>query len=145
MTSPALPHYIDGERVRADASNASLNPSNTDEVVALFPEGGEAEVDAAVQAARRAFPAWSEASPELRSDCLDRVGDAILNRREELGHLLSREEGRPWPRASVKRRAPGASSSTLPARRYAATVRTWIRCAPAWRSRPTARPWACSD
>ena len=94
MTSPALPHYIDGERVRADASNASLNPSNTDEVVALFPEGGEAEVDAAVQAARRAFPAWSEASPELRSDCLDRVGDAILNRREELGHLLSREEGK---------------------------------------------------
>ena len=94
MTSPALTHYIDGERLRADTPNASLNPSNTDEVVALFPNGGEAEVDAAVRAARRAFPSWSEASPELRSDYLDRIGDAILKRREELGRLLSREEGK---------------------------------------------------
>ena len=89
-----LPHYIGGERLSTDAPNASLNPSNTDEVVARFPAGGAADVDAAVQAARKAFPAWSEASPELRSDCLDRIGDAILKRREEIGRLLSREEGK---------------------------------------------------
>jgi alpha-ketoglutaric semialdehyde dehydrogenase len=89
-----LPHFIGGERISADTPHASLNPSNTDEVVARFPSGGAAEVDAAVQAARKAFPAWSEASPEVRSDCLDRIGDAILKRREEIGRLLSREEGK---------------------------------------------------
>ena len=93
MTS-TLHHFIGGERVSAETPHASLNPSNTDDVVARFPSGGQAEVDAAVQAARRAFPAWSEASPELRSDCLDRIGETILKRREEIGRLLSREEGK---------------------------------------------------
>ncbi|HEY0053262.1 MAG TPA: aldehyde dehydrogenase family protein, partial [Caulobacteraceae bacterium] len=52
------------------------------------------EVDAAVSAAKAAFPAWSEASPEVRSDVLDRAGSLILERREEIGRLLSREEGK---------------------------------------------------
>jgi aldehyde dehydrogenase (NAD+) len=54
-------------------------------------------VNAAVDAAQAAFPSWSEASPEVRSDLLDKVGDTILARREELGRLLSREEGKTLP------------------------------------------------
>src|SRR4051812_35511968 len=92
-----IPHFINGERIAADAPELSLNPSNTDDVVARTPRGGEAEVDAAVAAARRAFPTWSEASPEVRFDLLDRVGDALLKRREEIGRLLSREEGKTLP------------------------------------------------
>ena len=92
-----LPHFIGGERVAADAPEESTNPSNTAEVVARTPRGGEAEVDAAVEAARGAFPAWSEASPELRSDLLDKVGETVLARRQELGRLLSREEGKTLP------------------------------------------------
>jgi acyl-CoA reductase-like NAD-dependent aldehyde dehydrogenase len=93
----SLTHYIDGERVKAETPHQSLNPSDTREVVAHFPDGGKAEVDAAVAAARKAFPAWSGASPEVRSDLLDKVGDTILKRREELGKLLSREEGKTLP------------------------------------------------
>lgn len=92
-----LPQYIGGERVGAEAPEASLNPSDTTDVVARVPKGGAAEVDAAVEAAQRAFPAWSEASPEVRSDLLDKVGDTILKRREEIGRLLSREEGKTLP------------------------------------------------
>ncbi|WP_374470659.1 aldehyde dehydrogenase family protein [Phenylobacterium sp.] len=92
-----LPQYIGGERVGADAPDESRNPSNTNEVVAQVPKGGEAEVDAAVAAARQAFPAWADASPEVRSDLLDKVGDTILKRREEIGRLLSREEGKTLP------------------------------------------------
>ncbi|HVI31472.1 aldehyde dehydrogenase family protein [Phenylobacterium sp.] len=92
-----LPQYIGGERVGADAPEASLNPSDTTDVVARVPKGGAAEVDAAVEAAKGAFPAWSEASPEVRSDLLDKVGDTILKRREEIGRLLSREEGKTLP------------------------------------------------
>jgi aldehyde dehydrogenase (NAD+) len=92
-----LPQFIAGERVTVDAPEQSLNPSNTTDVVARVPRGGEAEVNAAVEAARGAFPAWSEASPEVRSDLLDKVGDTILKRREEIGRLLSREEGKTLP------------------------------------------------
>ncbi|MEI9994437.1 MAG: aldehyde dehydrogenase family protein [Rhizomicrobium sp.] len=92
-----LTHFIDGERVTADAPHESLNPSNTDEVVARFPDGGKAEVDAAVDAARKAFPGWSGASPEVRADLLDKVGETILARRHDLGKLLSREEGKTLP------------------------------------------------
>jgi len=92
-----LTHYIGGERVKAETPHESLNPSDTRDIVARYPDGGASEVNAAVEAARKAFPAWSDASPELRSDVLDRVGDTILKRREDLGRLLSREEGKTLP------------------------------------------------
>jgi len=90
----SLTHYIGGEAVAAETPGASLNPSNTDEIVARYPVAGAAEVDAAVMAARTAFPAWAEASPEVRSDLLDKVGATIMARAAELGELLSREEGK---------------------------------------------------
>jgi alpha-ketoglutaric semialdehyde dehydrogenase len=97
MTTPTLTHYINGERVAAPAAQVSENPSDTRDIVARYPEGSASEVEAAVAAARKAFPAWSDASPEVRSDFLDRIGDTILKRREELGRLLSREEGKTVP------------------------------------------------
>jgi aldehyde dehydrogenase (NAD+) len=50
-----------------------------------------------VDSAHKAFPAWSGASPEVRSDILDKIGSTILARKEELGKLLSREEGKTLP------------------------------------------------
>ncbi|HEY0102445.1 MAG TPA: aldehyde dehydrogenase family protein [Brevundimonas sp.] len=95
MTEPLeLSHWIDGQRVAAERPSESLNPSDTREIVARTPDGGVAEVNAAVAAARAAFPAWSEASPEVRSDILDRAGTLVMERREALGRLLSREEGK---------------------------------------------------
>lgn len=93
----SLTHFIGGERVSAPLVHESENPSDTRDIVARFPDGGQSEVDAAVAAARKAFPAWSDASPEVRSDCLDKAGDLVLRRREELGRLLSREEGKTLP------------------------------------------------
>ena len=89
-----LSHLIDGEWITAETPSASVNPSNTEEVVAHYPSGGAAEVDAAVAAARRAFGGWSSASPEVRADLLDRVGAALMVRAAELGELLAREEGK---------------------------------------------------
>ncbi|MCJ8157920.1 aldehyde dehydrogenase family protein [Sphingomonas sp. LaA6.9] len=95
-----LTHFIGGEAVGADTPNASINPSDTNEVVANFPDGGAAEVDAAVQAARKAFPGWAGASPEVRSDLLDKVGSTVMARAKELGELLAREEGKTLPEAT---------------------------------------------
>lgn len=89
-----LDHLIGGRRVGGPRSAEIRNPSDTDEVVALTPQGGPAEVEAAVDAARAAFPAWSEATPEARSDILDRAGTLLMERREAIGRRLSREEGK---------------------------------------------------
>lgn len=89
-----LTHFIGGERVAAPLEEDRRNPSNTDEIVAWAPSGGAAEAEAAVSAARAAFPPWAEASPEARFDVLDKVGETILRRRDELGELLAREEGK---------------------------------------------------
>ena len=89
-----LCHWINGEKIAADRPGESLNPSDTRQIVARTPDGGEAEVDAAVAAAKAAFPGWSDASPEVRSDVLDRAGTLVMERREALGRLLSREEGK---------------------------------------------------
>lgn len=93
----SLTHFINGERVSAETPHASINPSDTGDVVARFPAGGAEEVDAAAKAARAAFPAWSEASPEVRSDLLDKIGSTIMARAADLGRLLSREEGKTVP------------------------------------------------
>ncbi|HEU4696656.1 MAG TPA: aldehyde dehydrogenase family protein [Sphingomicrobium sp.] len=92
--SETLCHLINGEAVGGDAVGESVNPSNIDEIVARYPKAGPAEVGAAIKAARAAFPSWSEASPEVRSDVLDRAGALIMQRAKELGTLLSREEGK---------------------------------------------------
>jgi aldehyde dehydrogenase (NAD+) len=89
-----LTHFIGGQAVSGDLTGASTNPSNTDEVIARYPQGGAGEVDAAVAAAKSAFPAWADASPEVRSDLLDKTGTLIMERAKDLGRLLAREEGK---------------------------------------------------
>jgi hypothetical protein len=61
------------------------------------PGGDKKVVDSAVAAAKAAFPAWANASPEVRSDLLDKVGSLIMARADDLGRLLSREEGKTFP------------------------------------------------
>jgi len=92
-----LSHWIGGEKVAGSLAGESLNPSDTRDVVARTPDGGQAEVDAAVGAARDAFEGWSEASPEVRADVLDRASNILFERREQVGRLLSREEGKTLP------------------------------------------------
>src|SRR6187399_342481 len=92
-----LTHYIDGQWVAGSAASDSLNPSNTNDIVAKVPGGDKKTVDSAVAAAKAAFPAWANASPEVRSDLLDKVGSLIMARADDLGRLLSREEGKTFP------------------------------------------------
>ncbi|MEP7245498.1 MAG: aldehyde dehydrogenase family protein [Gammaproteobacteria bacterium] len=89
-----LSHYIGGQWVGGRTAFDSLNPSDTRDVVAHAPSDDGSAIAAAVAAAKAAFPAWAAASPEVRSDVLDRVGSTLLARKEQLGRLLSREEGK---------------------------------------------------
>ena len=90
----AKKNYIAGEWVGASESSPSINPSNTDDVVGVFPRASAADAERAIAAAKAAFPAWSRSGIQERHDILKRVGDEILARKDELGRLLSREEGK---------------------------------------------------
>ncbi|MEI8298228.1 MAG: aldehyde dehydrogenase family protein [Pseudomonadota bacterium] len=87
-------NLIGGEWVEGVGSQPNVNPSDLADVVGVYAQGGAGDVDAAVQAAERALPAWRFGALQQRSDLLDRVGTMLLARREELGRLLSREEGK---------------------------------------------------
>ncbi|MCU0942450.1 MAG: aldehyde dehydrogenase family protein [Hydrogenophaga sp.] len=92
-------HFIAGEWIVGQDSLPNINPSDLSDTVGHYAVGGAAEVDAAVGAARHAFAAWSTGGIQARSDALDRIGTEILARREELGNLLAREEGKTLPEA----------------------------------------------
>jgi aldehyde dehydrogenase (NAD+) len=92
-------HYIAGDWVAGSTSAPNLNPSNLADVVGEYALGDATHVDAAMTAARAAFPAWSTSGVQLRADALDKIGSEILARREELGRLLAREEGKTLPEA----------------------------------------------
>jgi aldehyde dehydrogenase (NAD+) len=96
---------IDGHRLMSQEAAANINPSDNDDIIGRAAQHGSHEVGLAVEAARRAFSQWSLATPQQRFDVLDRAGNEILARRDDLGDLLSREEGkiRPEGRAEVQR------------------------------------------
>ncbi len=90
-------NLIGGQWVEGVAVTRNINPSNTEDVVGEYAQADRAQVEAAIAEARAAFASWSTTPIETRADMLDAVGNEILARKDELGRLLSREEGKPLP------------------------------------------------
>jgi acyl-CoA reductase-like NAD-dependent aldehyde dehydrogenase len=91
----AFPNLIDGRTVDSTNVAADINPSNVADVVGNFARASSSDAQMAVAAARNAFQKWSMSTPQERFDILVRAGTEILARREELGRLLAREQGKP--------------------------------------------------
>jgi aldehyde dehydrogenase (NAD+) len=87
-------NLINGEWTFGKSYVPNINPSNLAEVVGEYAQGDVADVGAAVAAATAAFAAWSTSGIQARHDALDKIGSEILTRKEELGELLAREEGK---------------------------------------------------
>jgi aldehyde dehydrogenase (NAD+) len=90
-------NYIAGAWAEAAEPAPNINPSNLSDVVGEYARANETQVRAAIAAARGAFPAWSRGGVQARADMLDKIGNEILARKDELGALLSREEGKTRP------------------------------------------------
>lgn len=86
-------NLIAGEWVGTDAVR-NINPSNTDDVVGDYARASAEDTTAAIAAAKAAFPAWSRSGVLERHAILRKTADEILARKDELGRLLSREEGK---------------------------------------------------
>lgn len=72
----------------------SRNPARWSEVVAEFPEAGPSEVEAAVSAAREAWPSWRKTPAPRRAEVLHRAADRIAAEKEDLARLMTREMGK---------------------------------------------------
>ncbi len=92
--APRRGHIIGGEKIAGTSWRETRNPADLSDVVGVYAEGGNAEVDAACAAAKNAFAEWSTATPQRRFEVLDKMGTEIIARAEELGRLLTREQGK---------------------------------------------------
>jgi acyl-CoA reductase-like NAD-dependent aldehyde dehydrogenase len=90
-------NYINGEWVAGATETPNINPSDTSDVIGHYAQADESQAEAAIAAARAAFPGWAQATPQQRFDVLDAVGSEILARKDEIGRMLSREEGKTLP------------------------------------------------
>ena len=87
-------NWIGGAEIPGLAAKANINPSDLVDVVGDFAQADIGQAEQAIAEARAALPAWSRTTPQQRFDLLDRAGALILERRLQLGELLSREEGK---------------------------------------------------
>ena len=85
-------HWIGGRRVESATTFEDVSPLDGS-VIAHVSRGGQAEVDAAVAAAREAFVGWSRTSPVERSAILNRVADLVEERVEDLAQVETRDNG----------------------------------------------------
>ncbi|MEL6419246.1 MAG: aldehyde dehydrogenase family protein, partial [Pseudomonadota bacterium] len=85
---------IGGEWVSTSHGVDNVNPSDITDVIDAYAQAGKAETQQAIAAAADAFQDWSHSTPQQRHDVLKAAGDEILARKDEIGALLSRKEGK---------------------------------------------------
>ena len=93
---------IDGDWLAGPETRPNINPSDTSDVVGEFASCRADAVDAAVSAARRAFPTWAATSSARRAEILDSIAATLIASSGELGQLLAREEGKTLAEATAE-------------------------------------------
>ncbi|TWB25650.1 aldehyde dehydrogenase family protein [Nitrospirillum bahiense] len=87
-------NWIGGRQVAGIRLTPNSNPANPDDVIGHYACASPDQAAEAIAAARAAAPAWAATNPQTRSDILRRTGDLLHAHAEELGALLTREEGK---------------------------------------------------
>jgi len=92
---------IGGEKVDGAATFDVVNPA-TEEVLAKCPRADAAQLDAAVAAAKRAFPGWSRTPIEQRRAALLSIADALEAALEDFARTVTAEQGKPLKDARIE-------------------------------------------
>src|SRR3954452_2909085 len=90
-------NYIGGEWTAGATWSPNRNPSDLADVIGEYAQADAAGTNAAIAAAKAAFTQWSVSSIQDRANILDKVGSDILARKDEIGRMLAREEGKTLP------------------------------------------------
>ena len=87
-------NFIGGEWVEGGSAIQNINPSDTNDVIGEYAQATAAQLEDAIQAALAARKACREMSLEARQAALMFIGNELMARKDELGELLAREEGK---------------------------------------------------
>jgi succinate-semialdehyde dehydrogenase/glutarate-semialdehyde dehydrogenase len=92
--------FIDGQWVDGYGGRTfAVRDPATGDVIAEVADGGAAEATRAIEAAHRAFPAWAAMPARERAPILHRIQALMEARRDDLGRLVTRENGKPFEEA----------------------------------------------
>ena len=92
-----LRNFVGGEWLDQGVDSTDINPSDVKDVIAEYAQADSKVTADAIEAASSAANSWGSSNIQQRADILGSIGDEILNKREVLGKLLSREEGKTLP------------------------------------------------
>jgi acyl-CoA reductase-like NAD-dependent aldehyde dehydrogenase len=89
-------NFIDGEWVEGSTGETfeDRNPADTRDVVGIFQKSAKADVDAAVEAAKRAFSKWRLVPAPRRAEIVYRAAEMLIERKEEYSRDMTREMGK---------------------------------------------------
>ncbi|MGM8884857.1 aldehyde dehydrogenase family protein [Psychrobacter sp. 1U2] len=93
---PTQALYINGEWQAGTDTIDNINPSDTSQNLGEFAQASTDQVKDAIAAARQAQPKWEATPLEKKQSILQAIGDEMIARCDELGTLLSLEEGKPF-------------------------------------------------
>ena len=117
---PEIALYIDGSWVQGAGGRGDdvVNPA-TEDIIGRVPFAEPGDVDAAIAAAKAAFPKWRDAGPDFRSGILLKAAALLHQRADEIGRVMTIEEGKPLAEAAgeVHRAATGLQWNTEEGRR----------------------------
>ena len=88
--------FIQGEWQSGIDTVSNINPSDISDTLGDFAQASKDQVEQAIQAAKQAQPLWERTSIEHKQSVLQAIGNELIARCDELGQLLSREEGKPF-------------------------------------------------
>jgi alpha-ketoglutaric semialdehyde dehydrogenase len=88
-------NLINGEWVAGTGVTQNINPSDVTDVVGEYAQADAKQAEDAIAAAKAALAGWSSTTPQQRADTLEAIGVELLARKDEIGRLLAREEGKP--------------------------------------------------
>lgn len=97
MSESIFCNYINGEWVEGSSSLANISPADTSDVIGHYAQANQEQAEAALDAAIKGQLEWQESGLEQRYSVLMAIGDELIARKDELGKLLAREEGKTLP------------------------------------------------
>src|SRR5437660_2463953 len=94
--SKILKNFIDGEWVESVSGETfeNQNPADTRDLVGIFQKSGKQDIDAAIEAAKRAFAKWRLAPAPRRAEIVYRAAEMLIERKEEYARDMTREMGK---------------------------------------------------
>lgn len=99
MVNDELKLLIDGKLIDGDMTMDVVNPATAEPVTTACPRASERQLNQAVAAAKKAFPAWSSTPIEERKAALMAIADGIDAKAEELATVITQEQGKPFGEA----------------------------------------------